>query len=73
MTITQMLFLGLAAATWLLDGNVLVAFHYRRLGEPWWSGFRPFDFPFKAFNRREWVILALLAVMSLSLMVLAVL
>jgi hypothetical protein len=72
-TIGQMVLLLLAAVTWLGGGNVLVAFHFRRLGEPWWSGFRPFAFPFSAFSRLEWVILALLAVTSLTLMGLAVL
>lgn len=69
MTIVWLL---LAAVAWLGGGNVLVAFHYRRLGQPWSSGFRPFDFPFSAFNRREWLILALLAVTSLTLLGLAV-
>jgi hypothetical protein len=53
----QLLFFFLFAATWLVGGNVLVAFHYRRLGKPWWSGFKPFAFPFRRFNSREWLIL----------------
>ena len=71
MMIVQLLFVVLAAVTWLIGGNVLVAHHYRRLGEPWWHGFRPFDFPFTNFNRREWAIVALLAFVSLSFMALA--
>jgi hypothetical protein len=61
-----MLLLG-AAVTWLVGGNVLVAFHYKRIGKPWWSGFRPFAFPFKDFNAAEWLILLLLAATALTL------
>lgn len=62
----QLVFLGLMAVTWLIGGNVLVAFHYRRVGKSAWSGFRPFAFPFKDFNAKEWLILAVLAVVSLT-------
>lgn len=62
----QLAFLALAAVTWLVGANVLVAFHYRRLGKPAWSGFRPFAFPFKNFNAREWLILVVLMVISLT-------
>ena len=62
----QLVFLGLAAVTWLIGGNVLVAFHYRRVGKSAWSGFRPFAFPFKDFNAREWLILAILLALSLT-------
>jgi hypothetical protein len=61
----QLVFLGLFAATWLIGGNILIVFHHRRLGKPWWSGFRPFAFPFKNFNGSEW--LALMALGALSL------
>ena len=61
-----LLLLG-AAVTWLIGGNVLVALHYKRVGKPWWSGFRPFAFPFKDFNATEWLILLLLAATALSL------
>ena len=65
-TNTQLVFLFLAAATWLGGGNVLIACHYRRLGKPWWSGFRPFAFALKDFNAKEWVILAALAFLGLK-------
>jgi hypothetical protein len=68
MTIGQVLLVACAAVTWLIGGNVLVAFHYKRVGGAWWSGFRPFAFPFRAFNAREWLILAVLAVTSLTLL-----
>jgi hypothetical protein len=61
------LFLGLAAMTWLVGGNILVASHYRRLGKSPWSGFRPFAFPFKNFNAKEWAILAVLLVSAFTL------
>ena len=62
----QLCFLGLAVLTWLVGGNVLVAFHYRRLRRSAWSGFRPFAFPFKEFNAKEWLVLAVLAILSLT-------
>jgi len=63
----QVLFLCLAAATWLIGGNILVAHHYRRMGKSAWSGFKPFAFPWKNFNAREWLILLALLVASLTL------
>jgi hypothetical protein len=62
----QLVLLALFAGTWLIGGNVLLVVHYRRLGRPWWSGFRPFAFPFKDFNGKEWLILVALAVLSLT-------
>lgn len=62
----QLVFVLLAAATWLVGCNLLIASHYRRLGKSAWSGFRPFAFPFKDFNAREWLILAVLAAASLT-------
>ena len=62
----QLVFLALFAATWLIGANIVVAFHYRRLGKPWWYGFRPFVFPFKEFNAKEWSMLAALAVLALT-------
>jgi hypothetical protein len=62
----QLLFIILFAVTWLIGGHILIAFHYRRLGKPWWSGLKPFVFPFKDFNTREWLILLCLAITALS-------
>jgi len=62
----QLVLLGLAAATWLVGGNILIAFHYRRLGKSGWSGFHPFAFPFKDFNAREWLILLVLAALTFA-------
>ncbi len=62
----QLASLGLGFATWLVGGNLLVAFHYRRMGKPMWSGFRPFAFPFKDFNTKEWLALLALAALSLT-------
>jgi len=59
-----LIFILLAAITWLGGGNLLVARHYRRMGKPPWSGFKPFAFPFKDFNAKEWSILFLLAVLT---------
>jgi hypothetical protein len=58
---------GLGLAVWLIGGNLLVAWHYRRMGKSPWSGLRPFAFPFKNFNSREWLIMAVLAITSLVL------
>jgi hypothetical protein len=52
---------------WLIGGNVLVGNHYKRRGMPVESGFRPFAYPFKDFNAREWAVLGALAVSSLVL------
>jgi hypothetical protein len=65
--ITLML-VSLGAVTLLVGGNVLVAMHYRRVGKSIWSGFKPFAFPFKDFNRWEWLWFGLLAVVALTLM-----
>jgi hypothetical protein len=62
----QLLYFGIAAGIWLVGGNILVAFHYRRIGKSVWSGFKPFAFPFKNFNAAEWLILAALAAASLT-------
>jgi hypothetical protein len=59
--------IGLGFALWLIGGNVLVASHYRRVGKPWWSGFKPLAFPFDNFNVREWLLVLGLLVASLSL------
>ena len=61
----------LLAIVWLVGGNVLAASHYRRLGKSPWSGFKPLAFPFKDFNSREWIILMVLAAISLGLISLA--
>ena len=53
---------------WLIGGNVIVALHYHRRGMPWWSGFRPWTFPFRHLNTWEWLALLLLATASLALM-----
>ena len=68
----QLLFLGLFTATWLIGGNILVALHYRRMGKSAWLGFRPFAFPWKDFNAREWLTLLLLAVVSLIFVAIAI-
>ena len=53
---------------WLIGVNILVALHYRRLGRPPWSGFRPFAFPFKDFNAFEWICLIALIAACMSIM-----
>ena len=62
-----LILVGLGMAVWLIGGNVLIAWHYRRMGKSAWSGLKPFAFPFKDFNFREWAILAALAMTSLML------
>lgn len=60
-----LILLGLGMAVWLIGGNILVAWHYRRMGKSPWSGLKPFAFPFRDFNSREWAILGALATTSL--------
>jgi len=68
----RVLFLGLFAATWLIGGNILVARHHRRMGKSASSGFKPFAFPWKDFNAREWLSLLVPAVISLTLGAIAI-
>ncbi len=63
------IYIGLFAATWLIGGNVVIAFHYKRVGKAWWSGFKPFAFPWRDFNGREWAMLGALAILALSFMI----
>ena len=60
----KMVFYGMFAGTWLIGGNLLVAMHYRRIGKPWWSGFRPFSCPFGNFNLFEWLSLIILGAVA---------
>jgi hypothetical protein len=62
-----LIFLALGMGVWLIGGNLLVASHYRHIGKPAWSGLKPFAFPFKDFNRREWSMLAVLFIASMTL------
>lgn len=66
----QVVIMGLGYASWLIGGNILVASHYRRVGKPWWSGFKLFASPFTDFNAREWLLLLGLLIASLSLIAL---
>ena len=68
----QLLFLALSAATWLIGGNIVIARHYRRMGKSSGSGFRSFAFSWKDFEAQEWLVLAGLAVVSLTFCAIAV-
>ena len=61
----QMVLLGFCAATWLIGGNVVISLHYRRIGKHWASGLKPFAFPFKDFNAKEWVLLLIVFVIAM--------
>jgi hypothetical protein len=41
--------------------------HYKRMGQHWASGFKPFAFPFKNFNGTEWFNLLLVSVITMLL------
>ena len=60
-------------AIWIVGGNLLAIRHLRRVGKPWFAFFNPLSFPFKSFNRAEWVAFALLLASSLSCLLFAVL
>lgn len=69
----EQVFLLLFVATWLIGGNLIVARHYRRIGESPWSGFKPSQIrnasirnPWKRFNTAEWLMLAGIAVIALT-------
>ena len=66
MPASQLVFLSLFATTWLIGGNILIAYHYKRIGKRWYSGFKPFAFPFRNFNSKEWLIFAILAIISIG-------
>jgi len=71
-SVTTLLLITFSAGIWLIGGNILIAHHYRRLGKPAWSGLKPFAFPFKNFNAREWLILLALGVVRLGLFGIAI-
>lgn len=53
---------------WVIGVNILIARHYKRMGKPWWYGFRPFAFPLRSFTWKEWLWLIALAFFALLLM-----
>ena len=59
--------LGLAAAVWIIGGNLLWLAHKRRTGKTWRQVLNPLDPPFKDYNAREWTWLVLLVVFTLVL------
>lgn len=54
------------AATWLIGGNILFYFSMRRRGIPYWKIMVPSFKTTFGLNGKEWLILAALAVTSLS-------
>ena len=65
---TQIGFL-IAVILWLIGGNLLVYTSMKRRGIPYWKSFLPTPSAFRAtfsLNKREWFILFVLAVASLS-------
>jgi len=56
---------------WLVGGNIIVARHYRRRGQPWWFGLRPWDFPFRDFSWGESAAVAVLAIITPGLFAVA--
>jgi len=71
MPIGQLVLFGLLLVTWLIGVNILIAFHYKRRGKHWASGFKPFAFPYKDFNAAEWSILGFLFIISLLFLIMA--
>lgn len=56
----QLVFLGLFLATWIIGGNILLAYHFNRIGKRW----NPFSWPFDNFNSLERAIFRGLIVLS---------
>ena len=73
MKILSYIFIVLAAVTWLIGGNILVMFHYKRRGMNPWSGFTPFVFPFSKFNLKEWLWLLFLFIITFAFCFIAIL
>lgn len=63
----ELFFTVLFIATGLIGGNVVIAMHYKRMGQHWASGFKPFAFPFKNFNGTEWFNLLLVSIITMLL------
>jgi hypothetical protein len=61
----ELFFTVLCAVTGLIGGNIVIAMHYKRMGQHWASGFKPFAFPFKNFNGTEWFNLLLVSVITM--------
>lgn len=71
LSVWQIIFILLALFTWVVGGNVLVALHYMREGKPWYSGLKPFVFPFRYFSPREWRNLIMLGFLGLGFFLIA--
>ena len=69
--VLHLVFIALFAATWLVGGNVLVARHYRRRGVRRRRHLPYTSFPWRTFERREWMTLLGLAALSLGFAALA--
>lgn len=72
MYLGQIILLSLVVLTWLVGGNILIAYHYKRIGKPWHSGFKPFAFPFMKFNMKETLILSSIAILSFIFLIMAI-
>jgi hypothetical protein len=59
--------IALAPLLWVIGGSIIVARHYMRRGLPWYSGLKLFAFPFRHFDRREWLTLGGLLVLVMAL------
>jgi hypothetical protein len=64
----QLVLLIIVAVVWVGGGNLLFYFHNRRLGKTWRQALNPLDPPFRDFNAREWVTLAVLFAVSMAVM-----
>ena len=69
MPAAQVLLLASAAIVWLVGGNLVIAACCRRIGKPWWHGFKPGSLVLQHFGRREWAWLVALAAVSLGLII----
>lgn len=61
----------IAILIWLIGGNLLVASHYRRVGQPVAAGLMSLKFPFFSFNGREWFLLIILLLVTFGVAMLA--
>jgi len=66
-----LLLAGLGMVVWLVGANLLMAWHYRRMGKSAWSVLNPFTMPFKDLNALEWMALITLGITALALIGLA--
>jgi len=65
----NIIFLVIGGALWLFGGNLIISRHKKRIGKPKKPGFIGLrTFPFKTFEKKEWISLIGLLIISICIM-----